>query len=283
MTELEKKLLLSQEEYDYLMEHFGYDSSLSDKSIIKQINYYFDTDDLSMNHQNITCRIRLKDGKYKGIMKQHTSNSDQSTEKEVEVRNGIYDNTFIDMGLTFQGRLITDRCVILKDSHCEVVLDKNEYLEHTDYELEIEYDYHYEKKAQALLQIFLDILTRHKYFVTYEECHLNAQNGSSKSNRFFARKSIVENAIPPKKIYINERPPHETETTDYTPEPDSDFIDDEPCMFDYVDPDDYMHDYYWSMLPKGTECISCIHFNGASCRSPHNSCEYEGYEKTKEF
>ena len=64
MTELEKKILLTEEEYYYLMEHLGHDSPLFPKPIVKQINYYFDTDDLSMNRQNTTCRIRLKDGKY---------------------------------------------------------------------------------------------------------------------------------------------------------------------------------------------------------------------------
>ena len=60
MIELEKKLIISKEEYDYLIEHFGYDNQHCRKPIIKQINYYFDTDDLLMNAQNITCRIRLK-------------------------------------------------------------------------------------------------------------------------------------------------------------------------------------------------------------------------------
>ena len=64
MTELEKKLLLLKEEYNYLFRIFG-----DSKNIKKQINYYFDTDDFSMNKQNVTCRIRLKDGKYKGTIK----------------------------------------------------------------------------------------------------------------------------------------------------------------------------------------------------------------------
>ena len=78
MTELEKKLLLTEDEYDYLMEHLGYESPLIQKPIVTQINYYFDTDDFSMNRQNTTCRIRLKDGKYKATMKKHASGGDQS-------------------------------------------------------------------------------------------------------------------------------------------------------------------------------------------------------------
>ena len=73
MTELEKKLLLTEDEYDYLMERFGYGSPLIQKPIVTQINYYFDTDDFSMNRRNTTCRIRLKGGKYRATMKRHSS------------------------------------------------------------------------------------------------------------------------------------------------------------------------------------------------------------------
>lgn len=187
MTELEKKLLLTKDEYDYLMERFGYESSLNTKPMVSQTNYYFDTDDLSMNRKNITCRIRLKDGKYKGTMKQHSLDSDQSTETDIKVRNGLDDNEFIDMGLKLQGALITDRFVILKDANCEVVLDKNEYLGHTDYELEIEYVPKYEKDAQAIYRVMLDILIRRKCFLAYKESYEQTPSVPSKSNRFFER------------------------------------------------------------------------------------------------
>ena len=36
MTELEKKLLLSKDEYDYLMEHFGYENPLIQKPIVRR-------------------------------------------------------------------------------------------------------------------------------------------------------------------------------------------------------------------------------------------------------
>lgn len=114
MTELEKKLLLSKDEYDYLMEHFGYENPLIQKPIVTQINYYFDTDDFAMNQQGTTCRIRLKDGKYKAIMKKHFANTDQSTETEMDIYTGLDNNAFTDMGLKLQGELVTERCIILK-------------------------------------------------------------------------------------------------------------------------------------------------------------------------
>ena len=181
MTELEKKLLLTEDEYDYLMEQFGYENPLIQKSIVTQINYYFDTDDFSMNRQNTTCRIRLKDGKYRATMKKHSSSADQSTEIEMEIYNGLDRNAFINMGLKLQGELITKRCVVLKDANCEAVLDKNKYLGHTDYELEIEYASGHENDAWEILKIFKEMLTHHQGFIAYE----GTPDVPSKSSRFF--------------------------------------------------------------------------------------------------
>ena len=180
MTELEKKLLLTEDEYDYLMEHLGYESPLIQKPITTQINYYFDTDDFSMNRQNTTCRIRLKDGKYRATMKKHSSSADQSTEIEMDIYNGLDSNAFIDMGLKLQGELITKRCVVFKDANCEAVLDKNEYLGHTDYELEIEYASEHEKDAESIYGRIIESLQRNSSLISYKTAI-----GASKSTRFF--------------------------------------------------------------------------------------------------
>lgn len=188
MTELEKKLLLSKDEYDYLMEHFGYENPLIQKPIVTQINYYFDTDDFAMNQQGTTCRIRLKDGKYKAIMKKHFANTDQSTETEMDIYTGLDNNAFTDMGLKLQGELVTERCIILKNEIFEVALDKNEYLGYTDYELEIEYLPHYEENAQALLSSLHTMLIRKKRFLPYRRGDMQMPHEPNKSNRFFERR-----------------------------------------------------------------------------------------------
>ncbi len=223
MTELEKKLLLTEDEYDYLMEHLGYESPLIQKPITTQVNYYFDTDDFSMNRQNTTCRIRLKDGKYKATMKKHSSAGDQSTETEMEIYNGLESNAFTNMGLKLQGELITKRCIVFKDANCEAVLDKNEYLGQTDYELEIEYKTEHEKDAQAILKIFRDMLTRRKCFLAYKESAANIPSVPSKSNRFFEKMSPI-NVTEQKSI--------------------SDKKQSNTTAFDYSDPDDYMRAYF---------------------------------------
>lgn len=191
MTEFEKKLLLTKEEYDYLLEYFRHDDPPVNKSLVKQVNYYYDTDALTLNRQNITCRIRLKNGKYEGTMKQRINGTEHSTETKMKVRNGIYENDFIDMGLKLQGELVTERYIILKNAICEVVLDKNDYLGHVDYELEIEYVPNKEKEAQSILQALLDMMRR-RCVPAYKERYTQTQHVPSKSNRFFERKSKHE-------------------------------------------------------------------------------------------
>ena len=256
MTELEKKLLLTEDEYDYLMEHLGYESPLIQKPIITQINYYFDTDDFSMNRQSTTCRIRLKDGKYKATMKKHASGGDQSTETEMEIYNGLENNAFTEMGLKLQGELVTNRCVVFKDKSCEAVLDKNEYLGQTDYELEIEYTPEHENDAQAILNVFRDMITRRKCFLAYKESLQEAPDVPSKSSRFFERMSSTK-AVSQATASVSSK--------SYN------------CAFDYSDPDDYMHDYFDSMMPGESVCMSCGNFDGYSCQSPSGSCYYEHY------
>lgn len=270
MTELEKKMLVSKEEYEYLMERFGYESPWVQKPIIKQINYYFDTDDYSMNKKNITCRIRLKDGKLTAIMKEHSPQSDCSTESKVEIYGGLKRNAFTDMGLKLQGSLSTVRCIILKDFNCEVALDKNMYLDHEDYELEIEYTPEYEKNAASILRIFKDILLRRKHYHTYKESFLDIPHVPSKSGRFFERKEAIDRSSKEdnKADVTNNESIPKTETISSHL-----FID----RFDYSDPDDYMHDYLGSIMPEENVCLSCVHFTGAWCQSPYGSCEYEPF------
>lgn len=274
MIELEKKLLISKEEYDYLIERFGYDNQNFKKSTIKQINYYFDTDDFSMNRQNITCRIRLKDGKYKGVMKQHSHDSDHSTETEMAVHDGIISNAFTDMGLKLQGSLTTERCIILKNFNCEVALDKNMYLGYEDYELEIEYTPNHENDAESVLQIFRDMLWCRKYFPAYQKSFSKRPNVPSKSGRFFERKLVTGQPSKERENETEDKPSAKpNESIQKTNIGSFNAMD----SFNYSNPYDYMNDYYHSKMPIENVCSSCIYFSGRHCGAPFGYCEYEQY------
>lgn len=191
MTEREKKMLVSKDEYDYLIEQLGYELPGIKKPVIRQINYYFDTEDLAMNQNHITCRIRLKNGRYKGIIKRHFPDTDRSTETEIKIYDGIDENTFTDMGLQLQGSLITERCIIFKDLNHEIVLDKNEYLGYTDYEIEIEYSPEYEEKAELTLKVLHNMLIKWKNASSLRKNTTDFKTVSSKSSRFFERKKLA--------------------------------------------------------------------------------------------
>lgn len=252
MIELEKKLLLTEDEYYYLMEHLGCESHLNQKPITTLINYYFDTDDFTMNCKNTTCRIRLKDGRYKATMKKHSSAGDQSEETEMKIHGGLESNAFTDMGLKLQGELVTKRCVVFKDFNCEAVLDKNEYLGYTDFELEIEYALDHEEDARTIMRIIRNMLTCRKCFLAYKESLVDLPNVPSKSNRFFEKKSVTRN----------------TEKRDV-----SDSNQKDTSSYDFLDPDDYLRSYFDYILPRESVCKSCIHFDGSSCHSPAGACD----------
>ena len=161
------------------MEHYGRDNDSNLKPIVKQVNYYFDTDDFLMNSQNTTCRIRLKNGKYSATLKQHSNGSDLSTETDMEIFDGLTDNAFTVMGLKLQGKLITYRCIVFRNTHCEVALDKNEYLGCEDYELEVEYEDMFAQDAERIIREITDLFN-------IETPH---NISFSKSHRFFEKKS----------------------------------------------------------------------------------------------
>ncbi len=201
MNEFEQKIMLTETEYNHMMILFGQ----SDETV-PQTNYYFDTDDLSMNRQNVTCRIRLKNGKYKATMKIHIPNTDCSTEIDLPTPESTNDNVFTAMGLKLQGELTTERTLLFKNNEFEIVLDKNIYLDVVDYELEIEYGAEESCDVRSPLQRVIDLLYHEieiEFFINYDHDgaeylrylidilsqHMQALNNEkNKSQRFFHRK-----------------------------------------------------------------------------------------------
>ncbi len=183
MLEYEKKIMLTADEYlSILITICKY------VPIETQTNYYFDNDDLSMNEEGITCRIRAKDGKYKATVKNHnTEHSDCSIEVDLVEKTEFDPQIFNVLGLHHQGELITERVVMYKDSACEMVLDRNVYLGHTDFELEVEYSKESECRAQTLIQNIGECLVAAGQLTGIDEFIARVGQGGSKSQRFFER------------------------------------------------------------------------------------------------
>lgn len=248
MTELEKKLLISKEDYHTLLDHFNGGISSSER-----INYYFDTDDLAMNKNNITCRVRLKNGKYKATMKFHFADSDKSIEKQMPIYNGLEKNAFTEIGLKPKGSLATIRTILEKTEGYELVIDENKYLGHTDYELEIEYIPKHEKNALIALKNMQSLLKQKNRIFEDEKNTSNTPCTQSKSYRFFEK--MCSNTL--------------IQDCSYKSSEDS------TNFFDYINNDGYMRDYFDSITPKKSICLSCSYFKGWLCDTPDGVCEYE--------
>ena len=175
MLELEKKLLLTQEEYAYLL------NEAPKISAVKQTNYYFDTADYLMDKCGITCRIREKDGKYIATIKEHRETGISVERSEQAL--GEWETHFFDgLGVSLLGMLTTWRTTLLKDARCEIVLDKNNYLGVEDYELEVEYAPGEEAYADALLSSIMQKLSA--FFHPLIPLSARGGVGKSKSRRF---------------------------------------------------------------------------------------------------
>lgn len=188
MLEYEKKIILTKSEYDTII----YGMSFRYIPFETQTNYYFDNDNFSMNEKGITCRIRAKDGKYKATVKNHNiEHPDCSFEVDLVEKSEFDPQIFNVFGLHYQGELVTDRVVLYNDSACQMVLDRNIYLDNTDFELEIEYHKDEEQKAQSLIENIARQLVEAEQLKEINEFLKRVGKGKSKAERFFERKQKI--------------------------------------------------------------------------------------------
>lgn len=186
MLEREKKVLLTEDEYTAIINIMG-----KNPLETRQINYYFDTDDLSMDSKGITCRIRAKNGHYQTTIKKHnTEQPECSIEEDISVGATFDASPFKNMGLSFQGELITDRTILYIDSLCDVAIDRNTYLGCTDYELEIEHKEIGKGRAQILIERIAAKLVTANILKDPHTFLDRVGRGKNKSQRFFERKRM---------------------------------------------------------------------------------------------
>lgn len=189
MVEYEKKIPISLQEFIVIRQ------ALCKRPVIhKQVNFYYDTDDLQMNSQSITCRIREKEGKYTATIKEHSLNGNNSSvETSIEVENEFDDSMFCDKGLKLQGCLSTQRICIFSNKEIEVVIDKNCYLDCVDFEIEIEYMPQYAQQAEkAVCRIAQFLFKNLNNKFDFCEFYDRQKCVKSKSQRFFERLAYIK-------------------------------------------------------------------------------------------
>lgn len=177
--EQEVKVLLTKEQYDLLESRFSWNETLFQK------NTYYTAMDSNGKKEYNTIRIRELDGKFYLQVKMPVSeNGSLHVKKEYEkVVDGIKDVISKEElkeltgarlpDVKKVGTLSTERKMCYRnDIHAEICLDKSDYFDVTDYELEVEYTGEY--PAQLIKQI-------EDYGIDVN-CH-----GLGKCGRFFAK------------------------------------------------------------------------------------------------
>lgn len=182
MLEFEKKLPLNKSEYNTILKLYNF----SDKPVI-QTNYYYDTSDGQFTRNGITCRIREKNGEYVATLKNHNLQwTNCSVEYSAKVKDERDDHVFSGMNVSLQGSLKTTRHTWQFCTGVTITLDKNEYLNIVDYELEIEYELCYEDIAIREYYRIIDYLI----FTSIGRNKSDYKNRITltKSKRFFEQK-----------------------------------------------------------------------------------------------
>ncbi len=168
--EIEFKNLLLIDEYQRLVKHFR----LSDSKETIQENHYFETADFQLKNQHAALRIRVKEDNCQltlkqpnpngaGLLETHADLTSNEAEQWIkgsftpkkEVQRALETMDISLSELQYGGMLKTYR---IETSYQDtlIVLDKSEYNDHTDYELELE-----AKDEQYGLQVFQTILDNH--------------------------------------------------------------------------------------------------------------------------
>ncbi|WP_058308130.1 CYTH domain-containing protein [Gracilibacillus massiliensis] len=168
--EIEFKNLLTEEEYQQLVNHFY--SSNSTEMIQK--NHYFETADFQIKKHHAALRIREKENTYQLTLKQpnphgpgllETHADLTSSEAKLSLEGNFVEKEEIEKALNNMGISHTDlkyggmlQTYRIESNYKDtmIVLDKSEYNGHTDYELELEA--HDEAYG---LKIFQEILSNH--------------------------------------------------------------------------------------------------------------------------
>ncbi len=96
------------------------------------------------------------------------------------------------MNIKIQGILTTERLHMYSDDCCEIVIDKNVFLNTTDYELEIEYAPGNEARVEFLLRNIAKAIQYKVAGINVEELCDRWKNTKSKSSRFFERKKTFK-------------------------------------------------------------------------------------------
>ena len=158
MFEKEFKVMLTEEQHDKLVAAYNWDK------VFTQINHYYDTPDLQLSKEHITCRVRETEGEYFLQLKTPTPKDYIRVEiakklpalPETLTSEMLREVSRYDLpDVNCIGKLTTLRHVHQFEGG-EIDLDRSEYFGKVDYELEIEFTG--ESAARSMLAEICELL-----------------------------------------------------------------------------------------------------------------------------
>ena len=172
MTELEHELkcILDSDEYDLILKVLDTIPYIEET----QINYYYDTLSEKLRYENITLRIRQKNGRFRGTIKKYLKNSHCSEETSFKIDHIPSVMVFESVPVYLKGSLKTKRITKYLSESVKIMVDKNEYLGTQDFELEIECPEDFLTQAGGILFLLKKIINSKR-----------EEGTMSKSERFF--------------------------------------------------------------------------------------------------
>jgi len=147
--EIEYKAMLTKKQFEFLLDRYAFPPTPQ-----KQVNYYFETDQLSLKACHAALRIREKNNRYTVTLKQQKADHvlethadiDQTTLLKWQKNDIVLPNQFksifkqltIDQSdLKYKGYLTTER-YSFEENKVIYCLDQSHYFDQVDYELEVE-------------------------------------------------------------------------------------------------------------------------------------------------
>ena len=179
--EYEMKIRMQREQYEALLRLL---SQLPGKTEL-QNNYYYDTYDQYYRKQNVTLRVREKNGRLKGTVKRHLPGGYGSREEDFFVDSVPSMMLFEGTPVSLKGCLQTKRTTIVLSEAMLLMLDENVYLHARDYELELECPQSLLPQASGILLLLQKLLRLDRMQIPL-----------SKSERFFRRLDALNQPKP---------------------------------------------------------------------------------------
>lgn len=144
MQETEIKAIIDKETFERVAEYFKWES------VKEQTNSYYTDSSSTLKKNGITFRIRTVNDVNKIQIKKHQKTDSAlqiSEESEFEIDNipekftakEVFELTGIEKEVFLLGALTTLRHSLFYCDGVEICLDKSDYLDVTDYEIEVEY------------------------------------------------------------------------------------------------------------------------------------------------